>query len=100
MARFDVYPPPDGSPASFSTCRRISWTGLNTRIVVPLMPPELAPAPGRDLNPLLPVGEEALVMVTQYLASVERRLLLRPIASLSHERDAITRALDLLLTGF
>ncbi|HZH47652.1 MAG TPA: CcdB family protein [Roseococcus sp.] len=100
MARFDVYPPPDGSPGFLLDVQTDFLEGLNTRIVVPLMPPDLAPAPGRDLNPLLPVGEEALVMVTQYLASVERRLLCRPIASLSHERDAITRALDLLLTGF
>lgn len=99
MARFDVYPSPDRGPGYLLDVQTDFLEGLNTRIVVPLMPPELAPLPGRGLNPLLPVGEESLLMVTQYLASIERRHLRRPIASLASRGDDITRALDVLLTG-
>jgi hypothetical protein len=40
------------------------------------------------------------VLATHALASVARRELGRPIGTLAAHRDAITRALDVLLVGF
>ena len=73
---------------------------LRTRVVVPLLPREGAPPPIRDLNPVFEVRGAALVMATQAVVAVPVRDLGRPIGSLRHEADAITRALDVLLTGF
>ncbi len=39
-------------------------------------------------------------MMTQDLASVPKRLLRRKVTSLAEHREKITRALDLLFTGF
>jgi hypothetical protein len=41
-----------------------------------------------------------VVLMTQELASIQKRYLQRPIASLADHRDDITRALDMLFTGF
>jgi toxin CcdB len=100
MARFDVYPALAGDLGYLLDVQTDFLDGLNTRVTVPLMPLGSAPHPARDLNPLMLVGEAEMVMVTQYLASVERRLLRQPVANLAPQRGSITRALDLLLTGF
>lgn len=74
--------------------------GLTTRVSVPLLP--LAQAPPRlgELNPVLTIDGAPHVLVVQMLAAVPRGELGPAQASLAHERDAITRALDLLFTGF
>lgn len=73
---------------------------LQTRIVVPLLPPADVPAAMPELHPRMAVGGETFILATQLLAAMRRRELGAPIGTLAAERDAITRALDLLLTGF
>ncbi len=74
---------------------------LNTRVAVPLIPPERAPKPARRLNPVFELPDAGpVVLVTQYIAAVPRAELGLPVASLAHERDAIRAALDMLFTGF
>ncbi len=73
---------------------------LRTRVVVPLLPPDEVPARIADLHPAFEVQGERLLMATQLMAAVPRRDLGRTVGNLAPQRDDITRALDLLLTGF
>jgi len=99
MARFDVYAPA-GTPILLLDCQADFLSVLDTRFVVPLMPPsEKRPAFPR-LNPLFTVNGERLEMITQGAASVAVRALGQPISSLASEQSAIMNALDMLLTGY
>jgi toxin CcdB len=73
---------------------------LATRVVVPLLAEDRAPKPIRDLNPVFEIEGTRCVMATQALAAVPVKELLRCGVSLSAHRDEITKALDILLTGF
>lgn len=73
---------------------------LGTRVVVPLLPIEAAPKPAKQLNPLFFIDGHQHVMMVQFLAAVPERDLKKIVASLLAHQDEITRALDLLLSGF
>jgi toxin CcdB len=97
MARFDVYRSASGY---FLDMQADVLEALNTRITVPLLPPDDAPSPARHLNPVFVIDDRPLVMVTQFMSAFFRPDLGPVIASLAHEADAITRALDTALQGF
>jgi toxin CcdB len=99
MARFDVHRVA-GQPGYLLDVQADHLAALPSRVVVPLLPPSAALPAIRDLNPLLRLDGEDVALLTQYLTAVPRADLGPAIASLAPERDAITRALDLLLTGF
>jgi toxin CcdB len=99
MAKFDVYRRGDG-PGYLLDCQADLLDGLNTRLVVPLLPPEDAPKPAARLNPLLEIEGRAVVMVTQFAAAVLVRELGEQAGSLLEEQDAIGLALDMLISGF
>ena len=99
MARFDLYRRPDG-PGYLVDVQSDHLYALPTRIVVPLLPPGPNLPAIRDLNPLLPIGEETCALMPQYMAAPSRRDLGRPIGNLLDQADGITRALNILLTGF
>lgn len=104
MPQFDVYRNPN--PA---TRTRIPYLldvqadlleSLSTRIVVPLCKPEvLAGKPAERLNPQLDIEGHEVVMLTQELAGVPRKLLGKPILHLAAERGPIIAALDFAFTG-
>ena len=73
---------------------------LNTRFVIPLLPPDEAPLAGERLNPSFTVAGEQVVMYTQFAASVPASLLREPVASLADEHSSIMNALDMLLSGY
>jgi toxin CcdB len=97
MARFDLY---RGDPGWLLDVQSELTDGLPTRVVVPLVPLAGAPPPLGELNPVFEVEGVSHQLMPQWLAATPRRALGRPESSLAHERDAITRALDLLFTGF
>jgi toxin CcdB len=99
MARFDVFPRPDG-PGYLLDCQADILAPLNTRFVVPLLPPDEAPVAGRRLNPGFEVEGAPVIMYTQFAAAVPRGDLARPVASLAGEHATIMNALDMLLTGY
>ncbi len=99
MARFDVYRQGDGS-AYLLDCQADVLGMLNTRLVVPLLPPDRGPLPIARLNPTFHLGEETVVMYTQFAASVPVRELKASVASLADEDRTIMNALDMLLTGY
>lgn len=73
---------------------------LQTRVVVPLLRPADVPSAMPELHPTMVVDGETFILATQLLAAIRRHELGPPVGNLAAERDAITRALDLLLTGF
>lgn len=70
--------------------------GLNTRVVVPLVPVQAAPKPARRLNPVFRLGEADHVMVTQFMAAVALLALGAPVGSLDAAYEEISAALDML----
>jgi toxin CcdB len=98
MARFSVYPDPDGGGYLLDVQADI-MRHLNTRVVVPLMPLGKAPKPATSLNPLFVVNDIEHSMVTQYMAAVPTSILKREIMIVADRRDDIVNAIDLLIQG-
>ena len=98
MARYDVHRGNDGH--LYLDVQASNLDHLNTRIVIPLMTLDAAPIPVRYLNPLFPIDGEMRSLVTQYMGPVRTASLGRVVASLAHEHDRITAALDRLFSGF
>jgi toxin CcdB len=99
MARFDVYPQA-GGVGYLLDCQADVLDRLNTRFVVPLLPPGEGPLPIQRLNPALMVGDREVIMYTQFAAAVPARELNGAVASLGDEHRTIMNALDVLLTGY
>lgn len=99
MARYDVYANPGGKGYLLDVQSDLLH-GLNTLIVVPLLPPRAAPRPARHLNPAVKLDGKPLVMVTQYMAAVPLADLRKRVRSPAHEHDTIVRALDMIFFGF
>lgn len=98
MARFDAWPNPGGAGFLLDVQADLV-RDLNTRVVVPLMPKAAAPLPAARLNPVFVLDGEAHVMATQFLSAVPTSLLRGTPVALAAEAEAITAALDFLLTG-
>ena len=96
MARFDVH---RGDPGWLVDVQSEMTWQLPTRVVVPLLPAAKVPV-ASTLNPIFIIDEGRYALMTELLAAVPVRALGRVRHSLAHEREAITRALDLLFTGF
>ena len=99
MARFDVY--------KMATARGFLLdvqtdllSGLNTRVVVPLLPLTDAPIPAQRLNPVFEIENLEVVMATQFLAAVSESELKEVVGNLEGSQSEITVALDMLFTGF
>ncbi len=99
MAKYDVYPNPDGRGYLLDIQADL-LEALNTCVVVPLMPMGDAPIPAKRLNPVFEVGGEEVVMVTQFLSAVPRSVLRGPEGSLKAQFAEITDAVDMLVQGF
>ena len=101
MGRFGVYPTPtQGGTGYVLDVQADLLAELDTRVVVPLLPPDLAPKPARDLNPVFDINGQLHVMLTQFLAAVPAKDLSKQVSSLDVHRDDIVRALDVWLIGF
>ena len=74
---------------------------LGTRVVVPLAPVSAATKRStmQTLTPVCVVESKHYVLLTPQLAGIATKELGPPIADLSHDRQAILDALDLLFTG-
>jgi toxin CcdB len=74
---------------------------LGTRVVIPLTPASAATKRGtlQTLTPLCTVEGKPHVLMTPQLAGIAAKELGPPVADLSHDRQAIIAALDLLFTG-
>ncbi len=99
MPRFAVFRNPDGIGYLLDVQADL-LDHLNTRVVVPLLPLDVAPVAAKTLNPVFEVEGKAVVMVTQFLAAVPAQMLKNVVDSFEDRRDDVTSALDLLFQGF
>lgn len=99
MAQYDVFLNLDGSGYLLNVQSDL-LDGLSTRLVIPLLPASQAPTPATRLNPMVNIGDQTHVMVTQFMAAVPEKLLTKHITSAVHMRDEITAAIDMLTHGF
>lgn len=99
MARFDLYRPKRG-PGYLLDIQSNWLESLPSRVIVPLLPPTPALPVIRGLTPVFMVGDEEVAMMTHYLTAIPKRELGPSVGSLSTQQDEITRALDVLITGF
>lgn len=100
MARFDLFRRPRGAPGYLLQIQSDFLDRLETRVVAPLLPPDAVPRPIRDLHPRFEIEGQPYLMATQLLGAIPRRELGPAIGSLAAQQDDITRALDVLITGF
>jgi len=98
MARYDVYRANDHD--LLLDLQADILDHLATRFAVLLRPRDRAEPPLRRLNPIFVIDGIDYVMVTQVVASIPKRELRHPLATLAAEADAIRDALDMLLIGF
>lgn len=99
MAKYDVFHNPSGNGFLLDVQTDL-LSGLNTRVVVPLLPMSGSPMPAARLNPTFEIDGECVVMVTQYLAAVPSSLLNSRVGDLNEDFEQITIAIDMLMQGF
>ena len=99
MARFDVYENPNGAGLLLD-CQANTLAILDTRFVVPLLPPDAAPKPARRLNPCFEIADRPYLMVTQFASAVAVRELGARVTSLIDHDTAVIGAIDMLLSGY
>ncbi len=99
MARYDVFDNPDGEGWLLDVQTDL-LDGLNTRVVVPLLPQNSAPAVAKRLNPVFDIEGEAAVMATQFLAAVPQKILKNRRTNLADCHNDIIAALDMVIHGF
>jgi toxin CcdB len=98
MAQFDVYKTGDG--ATVVDCQSDLLSHLKTRLVIPLLPPDLEPPMTERLNPAFDIDGQRYVLFPQFAASIHIRELRERVASLTNRYLDITRALDMLVSGY
>ncbi|WP_298091677.1 CcdB family protein [uncultured Sphingomonas sp.] len=98
MAKFDVYPAPDGG--YWLDCQSNLLSDLNSRFVVPLHPYDVVRGEDRKLNPVLIVNGREYVMRTHFAAAVPTHLLRKPTGTLIEHEYTVSKALDMLINGF
>jgi toxin CcdB len=98
--RFDVYAMPRGVAPYVVDVQAGFLSHLASRMVIPIVTEAKMPQRVNYLHPVLGINGDRHVLVTHQLTSILKHDLKRPIASLSAYQDEITRALELLFTGF
>jgi toxin CcdB len=99
MARFNVFANEGGS-GFLLDIQADPLDHLNTRLVVPLLPRDLAPTPAKRLNPLFEIQGQVCIMATQFAAAIPASRLRRRVATLAKAEYEISNALDMLLYGY
>jgi toxin CcdB len=98
MARFDVYL--TSSSGYLLDVQTDLLAGLNTRVVVPLLPLDNAPKAAKRLNPIININNQAFLMATQFMAAIPEAELKQKVASLIDQQQEVSAALDMLFVGF
>jgi len=99
MARFEIFRNVDG-PGYLLDVQSDLLSGLNTRVVVPLLPKSSAPLPAQRLNPVFEIEGSEVLMATQFMAAISEAELRVCIGSLAEQRHEVSAALDMLFLGF
>jgi toxin CcdB len=99
MARFDVYQQSNRTTLLVN-CQSPYLDHLSTRFVVPLIPAGAKPPNATRLNPVILFDSVSYVLAPNAAATIQVTQTGRVVGSLVDERDAITTAIDMLVTGF
>lgn len=99
MARFDVHRNPEGL-GYVVNCQSDLFSEYHVRVVIPLLPPEIAPKIVNRLNPVFEIEGKPMVMVPHFIASLPLSALGAVIINLESEELAIQGSLDMLTSGF
>lgn len=99
MARYDVHRNPEGA-GYVVNCQSELFSEYKVRVVVPLLPPEIAPKIVRRLNPVFEIEGKPMVMMPHFIASLPTALLGPVIQNLENEELAIQGSIDMLTGGF
>ncbi|MBZ9760008.1 CcdB family protein [Mesorhizobium sp. CA8] len=99
MARYDFYRS-TGSDGYLLDVQSDILEHLDTNVVVPLLPPNIAPLPARRLNPIFRIDGNEHIMVTQFISAVTASELRAAEGNLARHHDEIVAALDMLFQGF
>jgi toxin CcdB len=99
MAQFDVHRNPEG-PGYIINCQSDLFSEYRVRVVVPLLPPEIAPKIVNRLNPVFEIQGKPMVLVPHFIASLPVSALGPPVMNLESEELAIQGSLDMLTSGF
>ena len=99
MSQYGVYRNPEGNGYLLDVQADVN-SHFNTRIVVPLLPVDIAPKPAKTLNPLFELDGGQYSMVTQYMAAMPVKVLKDKLFNVTERRAEIVAAIDLLLQGF
>jgi toxin CcdB len=97
MAQFDYH---RHGPGYLLDVQADLMEGLNIRMAIPLLPPDVAPRQAHRLNPVFVIEGAPFVLLTQYMASVPISELAPPAGSLADEYYVIKAAIDMLFDGF
>ena len=104
MAQFDVClnANPDGAGAIpyLLEIQSDLLEPVSTRVVVPLALLSERGRPATHLNPTFQIEGEQVVMITEQIAGIPKRILGEKVLSLGSERDQIMAAVDFLFRGF
>ncbi|WRH61126.1 MAG: CcdB family protein [Fuscovulum sp.] len=95
--QFDLYRMADGDYVIILQSDLLD--ALNTRAVCLALPEQATTPAFAALSPLLSTGDVRLRIAPHILATLTLSELGTFVANLSHERDRIIRAFDLILTG-
>jgi toxin CcdB len=98
--RFDVYKLARGAIPYVVDVQSDFMSALESRMVIPVLPAGKVKKRVPDLQPVVEIAGTPHVLMTYEMSSVLRKELGRSFMSLIAYRDEITRALDLLFTGF
>lgn len=98
MARLEVYASTDKT-LLLDVQADFLWA-IATRLVVPLVPLDIAPPQGARLNPIFSIEDTRYLMLPQLMTAVPKSLLKDHVTDLSAHRDEIVAALDMVLHGF
>ena len=99
MPQYGVYRNPEGNGYVLDVQADVN-SHFNTRIVVPLLPVDIAPKPAKTLNPLFELDGGQYSMVTQYMAAMPVKVLKDKLFNVTERRAEIVAAIDFLLQGF
>ncbi|HLV48504.1 MAG TPA: CcdB family protein [Aliidiomarina sp.] len=99
MAKFSIYQSPSGNGFLLDVQSDL-LSGLNTRMVVPLLERAHAPTPAQRLNPVFIVDGVEVVMATQFMAAIPKVELKHRVGQLKEEQHEASNALDMLFLGF
>lgn len=96
--QYDVYRLSDETLVVILQCD--IFEDFKSRLAAPLVPAKKAGRVLRGLNPVLEVSQQTYVMMPQLAGAVPVSELSTHLGSVTHMRDEIIHALDLLFTGF